>query len=354
MKRLPNCRIALTLVEVLVTLAVIGIVVGAFLIPGTRGAREAARRMSCSGQLKQIGLALHNYHSTHKFLPPLAGGTEANRYRLSGLVALTPFLQQQHLWEQLTGELAIGSVVYPPMGPHTFDPNYTPWQTQIATYQCPSTPTENGQFGTTNYAFSIGDTARMLHDKSKPGRGMFHFGIRRQFKNVQDGLSHTIAMCEIPHAKSKEVRGQFAILQSAELLDSPSLSNSAIDSESTLYYAKEVRLGEFGRGGVWADGAAGHSMVNTILPPNGPSCLIGSGAASDGILSAGSFHQGGGHVLMGDGAVIFMTDSVDAGDSSLPTYDQTAKDIVPTSPYGLWGALGTIGSAEQIEEQLNQ
>jgi prepilin-type processing-associated H-X9-DG protein len=106
-----------------------------------------------------------------------------------------------------------------------------------------------------------------------------------------------------------------------------------------------------------------YTSFTTILPPNSPSCQRGGGDYNEGVHSAGSRHQGGAHVLMGDGAVVFITDSIEAGDNTLPPIERGlgsnpgwypgAEPGAP-SPYGLWGALGTRAVKEVIEEQLNQ
>ena len=109
-------RSAFTLVELLVVIAIIGVLVG-LLLPAVQAAREAARRMSCSNNFKQLGLALHKYHSAYKRLPMQAGGTKqslpspniappgSNRLNLSWLVGLAPFIEQQALWEQISRPL---------------------------------------------------------------------------------------------------------------------------------------------------------------------------------------------------------------------------------------------------------
>ena len=97
-----------------------------------------------------------------------------------------------------------------------------------------------------------------------------------------------------------------------------------------------------------------------ILPPNAEVCG-GNNAGQTGMFPPSSRHQGGAHVLMSDGAVIFITDSVEAGNSRSPNVWQngtitTSPANVPgsLSPYGLWGALGTRTAKENVEEQLNQ
>lgn len=105
MKRvaLPGRKRAFTLVELLVVIAIIGVLVG-LLLPAVQAAREAARRMSCSNNLKQYGLALHNYHDTHqRFAPAGLHNRHPNGYnpRISWQVRILPFLEQSPLYEQL-------------------------------------------------------------------------------------------------------------------------------------------------------------------------------------------------------------------------------------------------------------
>lgn len=346
------------LVELLVVIAIIGILAG-LLIPSTRGAREAARRMQCANNMKQIGLGLHNYHSAHGRLPIAMGGTrgttpfQGNQNRLSGLVAVMPFIEQQALWEQIStpGEDKHNNT-FPAMGPAPWISSYGPWQTQVPTLQCASAPAEKVMFGLTNYAFCIGDMARQIHEPAE-ARGAFACLTTTCFSDMTDGLANTIAMCEIGTPVDSSVQGQFAIGQSASILDNPdSCRQIVLDAERPNFYAQDVQLSEIGRGGCWADGAAGFGLANTILPPRSPSVAVGGAEAVDGIYSTGSYHQGGAHVLMADGATVFITDSIEAGDATHPTLAVSLGDEKIASPYGLWGALGTANGAEEIEEDL--
>lgn len=109
-----------------------------------------------------------------------------------------------------------------------------------------------------------------------------------------------------------------------------------------------------GRGYRWANGNAPYTAINTILPPNKELC-IAFGHTGLGILPPSSRHQGGCHILMGDGAVIFITDSIEAGDSTNGTVrfgESGNRAEGSKSPYGLWGAIGTKASREVIKEEL--
>jgi len=347
---------AFTVVELLVVLVIIGVLIG-LLLPSMRGSHEAARRMSCGNNFKQLGLAMHNYHAAYNQLPSAMGGTDlgsalvsGNENRLSGLIAMLPFFEQQKLWEEISSSTKFKGVPYPAMGPTPWTAEYTPWRTQILTLQCPSAICDRTGFGVTNYTFCIGDMARGIHEPTLQ-RGVFTCRTATRFKAILDGTANTIAMAEIGTPVGPAVIGQFAIDQATTFLDNPGLSRDLCDPTRPKSYLSNLSLGKPGRGGRWADGAAGYSLVNTILPPNSPSVAIDGVEAVDGIYSAGSFHQGGCHVLMADGAVKFITDSIDAGNQSLPTLtiEQMANDEV-ASPYGLWGALGTASSKDEIKD----
>src|SRR5690606_4463896 len=126
--------------------------------------------------------------------------------------------------------------------------------------------------GSTSYAFSIGDMAREIHEPSIT-RGAFACRRVVRFDDITDGTSQTIAMAEMRMES-------FATNQSASVLENPSLCKDDATDNDPL------------RGSRWADGAAGYSLVNTILPPGSPSCAVGGAEEVDGIYSAGSDHPG--------------------------------------------------------------
>lgn len=405
-----------TLVELLVVIAIIGILVG-LLLPAVQAAREAARRMSCSNNFKQIGLAIHNYHSAYKRLPmhgvgtntagglaPAFGATgptanwwtgysDSNAWRLSMLVGLTPFMEQQSTWESIaypnskdaTDSTAVLSPPWPAMGPNPTQIRYTAWSTEIPTLRCPSDPGSGlPALGRTNYAACLGDSYYwgirggrkfVASDGSYPehtdwskhsrstDRGVFVQHKDARFRDVLDGLSNTIFMGEIPTDLGDRDKRTIAVQHGQAwnpIRDNPSWCRDQgfADEERPQFWDGTLNFwgDNNGRGYRWADHRVEMTGIHTILAPNAGICAQRfPGGAS--LAPPGSRHLGGCHILMGDGAVIYMTDSVEAGDARAPMVWRNGTGAAAPgskSPYGLWGALGTKASKETIEEELNQ
>ncbi|WP_404309033.1 DUF1559 family PulG-like putative transporter [Neorhodopirellula lusitana] len=403
-----------TLVELLVVIAIIGVLVG-LLLPAVQAAREAARRMSCSNNFKQIGLGLHNYHSAYKSLPANGAGTrgegahwfwgdrdQGNQHRLSYLVGLTPFVEQQALWEQISNPMIGridgtandpgGTTPWPALGPTPEEIQYIPWSTELPTLRCPSDPgTGLPALGRTNYAACLGDsipwsargyidirgqvgtafeTNKSYSEKTRANlRGTFVTLMPTKFRDVLDGLSNTIACGEIvTDLGDKDVRTSFPKAAGGVTAESTITANPSacrddgtpmIDPERPQFWHANTTMGAtaYSRGYHWSDALPAYSGCFTILPPNRESCTWNKDQPSweTGTLGMSSRHQGGAHVLMGDGAVKFITDSIEAGDSraGMVEYQKTGTRAPGSkSPYGLWGSLGTRASREVIEEEF--
>ncbi|KAA5544462.1 DUF1559 domain-containing protein [Roseiconus nitratireducens] len=405
-------RNAFTLVELLVVIAIIGILVG-LLLPAVQAAREAARRMSCSNNFKQIGLGIHNYHSAFKQQPihgtgatnetqngwqqaddpgPAAGPPIGyTRYMLSYLVGILPFVEQQGMWETISSpSVDEEGESWPAMGPAPYAIRYKPWASDVPTYRCPSDPGYGlPAVGRTNYAACTGDAiarnniggARfaggywrhwqetfLVRQVKGSMRGMFIPRYSSKFRDTLDGLSNTVLCGEIATGLGdRDIRTAPALQQGGYwgngVHGNPShcQQQGLIDPERPKFWLPSTNISGAGgrRGYRWADFRPLYSQVATILPPNRELCLAG-GHASHGLVGVSSRHQGGAHVLMGDGAVIFITDSIEAGNSNAePVWirnnnQQSSNPPGSPSPYGLWGAMGTRASNETIDEQLNQ
>ena len=402
-----------TLVELLVVIAIIGILVG-LLLPAVQAAREAARRMSCSNNFKQIGLALHNYHSAYKSLPQYQGGSGGwpdadsflpvvgrNAKSLNILVGLTPFIEQQGLWEQISNPLVdpITGQSFPPMGPSAYKrlashatSRYEPWLTEVPTFRCPSDPGVGlPAHARTNYATCLGDSAMLnqapLYPVFPTGpwtdwyegaigargsmRGVFVPRKLTKFRDITDGLSSTIAMGEInTDLGDHDITADLSVVPLLLVINNPSYcyDQGHRDPERPKFWgsnAPHVEL-DYKRGYAWALGLHICSGVNTVLAPNNGMCgSVGSVVDSrlGGIMPVSSRHSGGAHVLLADGAVRFITDSIEAGDARQQCVyvdfntdgDLTDSSVAPAvagaeSPYGLWGALGTRASKETISD----
>jgi len=360
--------------------------------------------MSCSNNVKQLGLALHNYHAAFKQLPVQAWGTydtwgvaqantdaadvprSSNQLELSWLVGLTPFFEQQALWEQISNPLVdpISGNIWPPMGPNprrTLTAHsvarYEPWLANISSLRCPSDPGVGiPSQGRTNYACCIGDAVRETHagplndrgnsngkeaDVAASCRGVFVARKTMKFRGILDGLSNTICAGEIitdlgdNDVRTRGVRRTagpsiWNDVQKCERGRDPTRPQfwlATLPGQIAFYGNAEQR-----RGFQWALGRPYFTGITTISPPNDEVCLQ---ANHINVANAppSSRHQGGAHVLMADGAVKFITDSIEAGNQQSRTV-QLAGGVAPgsESPYGLWGSLGTRASKETIETEF--
>ena len=416
-----------TLIELLVVIAIIGVLVG-LLLPAIQAAREAARRMSCANHLKQLALATQNYHAAFGVLPRCQDGTYGvstgnpaaqmasweskhgggpepgnNGGFLSVFVGLSPFLEQQPLWETISQPLsryADGTAKNPPfaaMGPIPWQRRYAPWVTEIPTLRCPSDPgIGSPALGRTNYAGCMGDSidfseegpihydltdeqwyhrlAWRFERSRAAARGVFIAKVSLGLDAIVDGTSSTMMFGEIATdlgdndirtqgVNSPGLEGPATVDSGDNLVGDPTRCRVLIDAERPQFWDtnqvfpydgppttdNELLANVTNRGFRWADGRPSYTGFFSILAPNSEKCM-GHGDGSKGVMSTSSRHPGGAHVAMADGSVRFVTDSVDAGDPErrqvwlLGNAGYNAPGS--NSPYGVWGAMGTRQGSE--------
>lgn len=369
MKKSLSPRAGFTLVELLVVIAIIGILVG-LLLPAVQAAREAARRMQCSNNLKQLSLAALNYESAYQRFPSRQQGsgtirTQNQRMRMSGFGTMLPFIEQTALWNSIQAQ------------------QRSPWNNwyranggQLSFLGCPSDPgwgrdrdpNNRTWDGNVCYAFNAGDCyARgAWHDQGERDntnlsiqRPTIHvrgpFGRHTYYKigSVTDGTSNTLAFSErrIPTSQT----GKGMVMWSAGDTDVfVPLTCRALWGGAGGYNGAAVRFNADTQSGYrWADGAAFFHAFTTILPPNTAVCLIGNsdrwqatgGHYGPGIWTPTSEHTGGVNCSYVDGSVHFLSQSIDTGNLSIIPPPEVGGG---PSPFGVWGALGSRTGGEVV------
>ena len=344
-------RCGFTLIELLVVIAIIAVLV-ALLLPAVQQAREAANRTQCKSQLKQFALGLHNYQSVHSRFPAGSGGPATATNRLGPMVGLLPYIEQANLYNKLSSPQTFGPNSYEPFGAAPWNQDYDLWGVafQGKAMHCPSDAPKGDQRGgrtgslaSTSYAFCIGDhVTGSGNQNTYQKRGLFGTHSYTDFRDITDGTSNTIAMSERCFYKSndKSVFGH-TVESLVGLETNPSLC-LAQASQATREYLPSAILSVYKTGGSRAyDGMPIYTGFNTILRPNSPSCVTGV-INNPGVMTAQSWHAGGVHAAFADGSARFINENIFVGNSGAP------EALSGQSPYGVWGALGTINGSEVL------
>ncbi len=367
-----------TLVELLVVIAIIGILIG-LLLPAVQAAREAARRMQCSNNMKQFGLALHNYADVTGKFPSL--GTYCYEYEyVGGLVALLPYMEQNALYEAM-------------FSAWKSNPRLPPDETLVAslgkspisTLCCPSDAYSSQIMGIsghlapgTSIVFSLADVAAENHISGLRGpygdnatigisgtqvtnRGMFFVNVWHPLSSIVDGTSNTVVGSETCTSSDvsktsfpTQIRGGVTNRPPGGMVNGANgswnlLASDCLNMRDPLNPTRIQNPTRSLRGRIFGLGSAHITGFCTVLPPNSPSCArIGGDWVHCywGIYSAGSYHSGGANAVMADGSVRFISDTIDCG--GINSSQLVKSYLNGPSPFGVWGAMGSVNGGESV------
>jgi len=300
-----------TLIELLVVIAIIAILI-ALLLPAVQQAREAARRTQCKNNMKQLGLALHNYMSTYQEVLPSAGNTLTGGYPddFSPLARLLPYLDQANLQNLIDWNLHLGHPAFQPL-PLEMVPVA---RTVIPMFMCPSDPAPSVaiepyqstfEYAGCNYAANQSDgteTPTSQIHPIYPGNGLFWCGAKSRIRDCTDGTTNTIAFGESTRGPGNVVTGTDNDVRLYRMTGGyPEVAAAAPYANTEGH-----RLTSWLRGVVPFG-----PVMNGFLTPN--SAIPDAVNGSSKLTATRSYHTGIANVLLMDGSVRSVSDSVDQG-----------------------------------------
>jgi len=332
-----------TLIELLVVIAIIAILI-ALLLPAVQQAREAARRTQCKNNLKQLGIALHNYHDTHGTFPPNGAnrpreGAPRNRRNQawlswSGLAMLLPMVERANVYNQIDF-----SYEWNERAGGVWGQNYAAARTRINAFVCPSDPgadsTYTSNMAPTSYGFSTGTASDWSVRTSNVGLATLWKGAK--IRDITDGTSNTIAMGELRIGlnEGRWVAGvlprepYYRVVQGSRFQHANNQRGrvwnprdpSHVAAVKTYYQgcldAYDAGTGWHGssdeQGRFWAVGRVywGPWMTTFIGPNAGPSCDWDNSVTNMAMKEASSHHTGGAQIMLADGSVKFVSENID-------------------------------------------
>jgi prepilin-type N-terminal cleavage/methylation domain-containing protein len=319
-----------TLIELLVVIAIIAILI-ALLLPAVQQAREAARRSTCRNNLKQLGLAIHNYHDNFNMFPrmiigPQVDGNGADGWRSYGShFSILPYIDQAPLYNRMSQAVqenrracCDGTASAGENAPHQYD------QVKVPAFLCPSdAPPQNFQ-AWNNYAVSQGSNKGWAVP-TVDQNGVFNRTVWVRIGDVTDGTSNVVAVSEILTTDQGSRSGDQADLArvrdgngiaggNAAPWSYPGITKANVDT----WGAAAVSLGINGNrvGERWFRGQPGRNAYNHLLTPNSkfPSATFHCGGCNydgPGMHGARSKHVGGVHATLVDGSVKFVGENID-------------------------------------------
>jgi prepilin-type N-terminal cleavage/methylation domain-containing protein/prepilin-type processing-associated H-X9-DG protein len=294
-------RRGFTLIELLVVIAIIAVLVS-LLLPAVQQAREAARRTQCKNNLKQFGLAMHNYADTHSRLPLCL---DSKTPALSIHAFLLPFLDQIPLFEQVDFKTNYNSAT-----------NVVAVGTIVPMFLCPSDSQDGIPAGwaATNYRANQGtgilwglpstNPANVTFTMPQPS-GPFVPGTSRGFQDIFDGTSNTAAFSEHPIGDFNQATSTpYDTFQPGT---HPTTPDEAMNQCNAIDPTNLAFQGYSNVGAPWLQAYHSTTFYYHVSPPNGRSCMYPPGLIN---TTAASRHPGGVHVTMCDGSVRFVNSSI--------------------------------------------
>ncbi|GBD37376.1 hypothetical protein HRbin36_02507 [bacterium HR36] len=301
-----SSRAAFTLIELLVVIAILGLLL-ALLLPAIQRVREAANRMRCANNLRQLGIALHNHHAVHDQFPP---ARQPFPMVFSPLARLLPYVEQDNLHHLV-------DFSQPPLDFFGTGNNHNdcdccpdcPSRQVVALFVCPSDgvrPRVPGvPYGPSNYCACVGSGTVGFGNVAQ-GDGMFTDQPLR-IADILDGSSHTVMLSE-------------SLLGDGNVPANPAAANpkrhryvlpGPSDPMPTACESASGGSWNAQRGAKWIDGHYGSTLYNHYYPPNAANWDCGNGWNNKSLSTARSNHPGGVHCLFGDGSVHFLRNSLD-------------------------------------------
>ena len=298
-------RYAFTLIELLVVVAIIAVLIS-LLLPAVQSAREAARRVQCTNNMKQLSLSLHNYENANGLLPP---GRTSYPHLWSALAQLLPYMEQTYIYNAINFSFPPITVAGTPG-----DANMTAVATQPSSFLCPSDPKSDRvapQYGGTNFVANAGTgTYNGGSFKIDAGpllpNGIFYDRASVRFAEISDGLSNTVAISETLKGTGQDL-SSVSLSQINVKTHIASIGTSATLLTEAACNATTTWVGDRGR--EWFRGSFVLATYNHYYAPNSKSPDCTNPGRALALTAARSSHPGGVNAALCDGSVRFIKDS---------------------------------------------